>query len=351
MALITCVLDPRGITCLLFSEASVPRAKVYAYPLARGPKGHVGQKVTIYLLNLTSNVPFDSVFSLPLPLMEDLSACIRALNREAGNATRLTIGYHARYILKCCSPQVLSSSYFYICSYATGKVLMLESLPVPLWDSVDIEFTEVAGGERRHQDTALDVARVCKRFSEANSKTSHHAFLLSKEGVALGMYKKKVCNWIVENKAVDLHRVPHFIVEVAMRALYAWASDPELFEDETDPMHQYWTNDHPVSKNSDFPFYICLDPLAMYRFMANDDDNLGWGHYSNKSCGSCHKKDIILKGCSACKQVRYCSTDCQKQHWASRHSAECKHLRELCSRVVSEVRDVDSLVDTFLLEA
>jgi hypothetical protein len=60
----------------------------------------------------------------------------------------------------------------------------------------------------------------------------------------------------------------------------------------------------------------------------------GWpGHRAacnqKKSCAGCGKKagaDLILKSCSACHSVSYCSSGCQTAAWKE-HRAVCKQLR------------------------
>ena len=42
----------------------------------------------------------------------------------------------------------------------------------------------------------------------------------------------------------------------------------------------------------------------------------------SSKCQICDKNAVAL--CSRCKQVRYCSTDCQRKDWKIRHSAQCK---------------------------
>ena len=43
-------------------------------------------------------------------------------------------------------------------------------------------------------------------------------------------------------------------------------------------------------------------------------------------CAQCHQHALgrPLKRCSRCKQVAYCSTTCQKQHWKAAHKAVCQ---------------------------
>jgi hypothetical protein len=49
------------------------------------------------------------------------------------------------------------------------------------------------------------------------------------------------------------------------------------------------------------------------------------------SCGNTERDDIKLKKCTACKSVRYCSDQCQKEHKA-------QHKRD-CKKRVAELRD------------
>lgn len=41
------------------------------------------------------------------------------------------------------------------------------------------------------------------------------------------------------------------------------------------------------------------------------------------SCANCGKTDVPLFSCSGCKQVKYCSKECQKKHWRI-HKPDCK---------------------------
>jgi hypothetical protein len=41
------------------------------------------------------------------------------------------------------------------------------------------------------------------------------------------------------------------------------------------------------------------------------------------SCANCGKMDVPLSACSRCKQVKYCSKECQKMHWPI-HKPDCK---------------------------
>lgn len=41
-------------------------------------------------------------------------------------------------------------------------------------------------------------------------------------------------------------------------------------------------------------------------------------------CGFCSIKTNQLKKCSGCKDVSYCSRECQKQDWSRGHKSKCK---------------------------
>ncbi|XP_021346901.1 uncharacterized protein LOC110446199 [Mizuhopecten yessoensis] len=45
-------------------------------------------------------------------------------------------------------------------------------------------------------------------------------------------------------------------------------------------------------------------------------------------CGFCDKKTLSLRRCSACQQVSYCSTVCQREDWKRQHKIKCKELQK-----------------------
>ena len=42
-----------------------------------------------------------------------------------------------------------------------------------------------------------------------------------------------------------------------------------------------------------------------------------------ESCDECGKTEGKLRLCTRCRQVRYCSTDCQRKAWTSGHKDQC----------------------------
>jgi len=51
---------------------------------------------------------------------------------------------------------------------------------------------------------------------------------------------------------------------------------------------------------------------------------------SPPQCAHCQKHDMNLQRCSRCRQVFYCNTQCQKQHW-HQHKPTCTiHLHKVC---------------------
>jgi tetratricopeptide (TPR) repeat protein len=47
-----------------------------------------------------------------------------------------------------------------------------------------------------------------------------------------------------------------------------------------------------------------------------------------RHCASCSQASGNMKKCSRCKQVAYCSVECQNAHWQASHKAECRKLRK-----------------------
>lgn len=48
------------------------------------------------------------------------------------------------------------------------------------------------------------------------------------------------------------------------------------------------------------------------------------------TCENCHfKSDKMLKPCTGCWYVAYCSKECQLAHWKSGHKRECSELSEM----------------------
>ena len=44
---------------------------------------------------------------------------------------------------------------------------------------------------------------------------------------------------------------------------------------------------------------------------------------NDMNCAACGKGGDDLKGCTACKLVKYCNASCQRVHWP-KHKKECK---------------------------
>ena len=42
-------------------------------------------------------------------------------------------------------------------------------------------------------------------------------------------------------------------------------------------------------------------------------------------CGNCGKASVPLLRCSSCARTKYCTPECQKQHW-SVHKSKCQVL-------------------------
>jgi len=58
-------------------------------------------------------------------------------------------------------------------------------------------------------------------------------------------------------------------------------------------------------------------------------------------------QELELLRCSKCKTARYCSKDCQRQHWRDGHREECKPY---VSPDQAEADKVQQLLDTAVLK-
>ena len=67
---------------------------------------------------------------------------------------------------------------------------------------------------------------------------------------------------------------------------------------------------------------LCNDPISI------KPGNLEPLTGASQTCNGCLMKfsDCELIKCSKCRMVRYCSEDCQKDHWKREHSEDCKLL-------------------------
>src|SRR6056300_1334825 len=66
----------------------------------------------------------------------------------------------------------------------------------------------------------------------------------------------------------------------------------------------------------------------------DDDNNPDGNEEADKVCANCGKAevdDVKLKNCTACKLVKYCSVECQKNHW--------KQHKKACKKRAAEIRD------------
>lgn len=57
--------------------------------------------------------------------------------------------------------------------------------------------------------------------------------------------------------------------------------------------------------------------------------------YDSKKCSKCQK--VAEQICTACRSVRYCTKECQKEDWRATHKKECKALAAMRERSFNEV--------------
>ena len=63
-----------------------------------------------------------------------------------------------------------------------------------------------------------------------------------------------------------------------------------------------------------------------------------------RECASCHKNNSALPTCGGCRQVHYCNTGCQKDHWRVAHKKQCRVPLE--KKISSSPRLSPSLVES-----
>lgn len=69
-----------------------------------------------------------------------------------------------------------------------------------------------------------------------------------------------------------------------------------------------------------FEKYLLKSWTAMYPCDLFSTDSTS----TDAVCGFCSIKTNQLKRCSGCKDLSYCSKDCQKQDWSRGHGSNCK---------------------------
>jgi len=67
--------------------------------------------------------------------------------------------------------------------------------------------------------------------------------------------------------------------------------------------------------------------------LGRDNVNDKCANYTGKlrSCDACGKLETKrgdMSKCSRCSQIRYCSKECQIEHWHKGHKSDCKRLRK-----------------------
>jgi len=67
--------------------------------------------------------------------------------------------------------------------------------------------------------------------------------------------------------------------------------------------------------------------------------------FRSEFCDWCIKKgdpneEVILKKCTACKEVSYCNRDCQRKAFSAYHKQECSKLKTIPQDIDSTIRDV-----------
>jgi tetratricopeptide (TPR) repeat protein len=59
-------------------------------------------------------------------------------------------------------------------------------------------------------------------------------------------------------------------------------------------------------------------------------------------CANCEITNCQLLKCGRCALVKYCSKECQKQHWKSNHKTNCISLEERQPKIQEKVKEQDS---------
>ncbi|KAI0738892.1 ankyrin [Daedaleopsis nitida] len=66
-----------------------------------------------------------------------------------------------------------------------------------------------------------------------------------------------------------------------------------------------------------------------------------------KACGACGRTDVSLKFCAVCHAVRYCSRECQREHWRKTHKTECIAFDdESTIKVIPFYEDIGRVMNT-----
>ncbi|PRW39259.1 ubiquitin carboxyl-terminal hydrolase 18-like [Chlorella sorokiniana] len=63
------------------------------------------------------------------------------------------------------------------------------------------------------------------------------------------------------------------------------------------------------------------------------------------SCGAAESATLVLRRCSACKAVAYCTSECQLRDWTARHSGECGTLQGLARLLAAQPAVAATLKD------
>ena len=84
-----------------------------------------------------------------------------------------------------------------------------------------------------------------------------------------------------------------------------------------------------------------LTSVSVLKLGLDDSRRLLQQLCSKKSCWGCGKSEGKLKNCGQCNKGKYCSRDCQADHWVKIHKRDCKNISDILPllETVSEISE------------
>lgn len=189
--------------------------------------------------------------------------------------------------------------------------------------NIDFSFTNIASQEIKGEVYVKD-EDIKKRCDNFKDKRWREMVFKNKQKIDLGMtYNELVRNDFNENEELESVYIPGIFCEERKTLRLRWTKKGFRLSNTTSGIVYPKTIARKICKLLGYPFVtmkVSRDNLIGKT--KNVDEKKG------DICSGCLKQFQKLNVCAQCKNVKYCSTECQKMDWTRRHKIDCKKKKK-----------------------